>query len=426
MKVYQVFKYELKPNNKQVGLLIKHCGVARFTWNWGLARRIELYKAKEGIEKLTNDTKQHRELNALKKTIYPWMYEVSKYAPQSALQDLDQAYDNFYRSLKKHEWRSKPKFKKKGAHDSFRVVNDNIHRKTNSIETKLNFIKLPRLGFVHTKESTNKLVGRILHATIIRETDRWFCSLCVEVERTNPAIVHGDIIGIDLGITSFAVISNGKETKSLYSPKPLRKRIKMVKRLHRQQDHKKRGSKNWRKAKLRLSRLYRRIKNIRKDFLAKESTKLAKTKSVICIEDLNVSGMTRNHHLARSIGDEGWGTFKQMLEYKTKWYGSQLIKIGRFEPSSKTCSICGEINKNLILSDRTWVCMKCGVVHDRDANAAKNIRQLGIKQLNTESSSGINACGVDVSPSVMANDRETGSKRTSQTYGTDNITLPKF
>lgn len=183
--------------------------------------------------------------------------------------------------------------------------------------------------------------------------------------------------------------------------------------MHRQLSKKKIGSANFEKAQLRLSRQYRKVRNIRKDFLSKESTKLAKTKSVIAVEDLNIEGMLRNHRLARSIGDEGWGMFVRMMGYKTQWYGSKLVKIPRFEPSSKRCHACGEINHELKLSDRTWVCMKCGAVNERDENASKNIRDKGIEMLDTESFSELQACGVDVRPShLMAVDNEAGIKHT--------------
>jgi putative transposase len=405
MFVKQAFRYELKPNNKQKGLLIKHCGVARFAWNWALARRQELYKTHEGKECFTNAINQHRELNALKKTKFPWMYEVSKCAPQEALRNLDQAYANMIRRIKNHEKKiGKPKFKKKGIHDSFRL--------TGAINIGGNFFHLPRIGKIQTKEATSKLNGRILSATVSREADRWYCSLAVESDKTKPLPIKGDVIGIDLGITCFGTISNGIKIKEIHSPKPLRKNIKKLKRFHRHLSHKQKGSKNRKKAQLRLSRLYRRIKNIRAEFLSFESTKLAKTKSVICIEDLNVSGMMRNHHLARSIGDEGWGDFAKQLEYKTVWYGSRLIKIPRFEPSSKRCSHCGIVNKDLKISDRTWVCLNCGVINERDPNAAHNIRECGIEILATESSSGINACGVGVRlPSLEAVHVEAGRKR---------------
>ena len=404
MLVNQAFRYELKPNNEQVGLLVKHCGVARFAWNWALARRMELYKTKEGKERFTSAITQHKELNALKKTDYQWMYEVSKCAPQESLRDLDKAYSNMIRRIKNHEHEiGRPNFKKKGVHDSFRL--------TGAIKVKDNLIRFPRIGNIRTKESTHKFMGNILSTTVSREADRWYCSLCVEVERPEPIQIIGDIVGIDLGINCFATISNGKEIEPVYSPKPLRKHIKKLQRLSKHHSKKQKGSNNKKKEQLRLARLHKVIKDTRKDFISKETSKLAKTKSVIIIEDLAVKNMMGNHRLARSIGDEGWGEFKRQLEYKTQWYGSRLVKIPRFEPTSKRCNHCGEINHDLKLSDRTWVCLNCGAVNERDPNAAHNIRDKGIELLDTDSLSELQACGVDVRPSQrMAIDREAGIK----------------
>lgn len=401
----QAYRYELKPNNEQTGLLIKSCGVARFAWNWGLAKRIELYQTNQDKERFTNAINQHKELNTLKKTDYPWMYEVSKCAPQEALRDLDQAYSNMIRRIKNHEKKiGKPRFKKKGKHDSFRL--------TGTVKVNNNHIQLPKIGNIKTKEHTDKFVGRIINATISREADRWFCSLSVEIDKSIPNQIIGDVIGIDLGINCFATITNGKNVDNIQSPKPLRKYIRKLKRLSKHQSKKQKGSNNRKKANLRLVRLHLRIKNTRKDFLAKLSSELAKTKSVIVIEDLNILGMLKNHRLARSVGDEGWGTFRRMLEYKTQWYGSKLVVIPRFEPSSKRCNHCGVVNKELKLSDRTWVCLNCGVVNERDPNASKNIRDKGIEMLSTDSLSGLEACGVDVRPSPkMAIDCKAGIKR---------------
>lgn len=405
MLVNQSYRYELKPNNEQTTLLRKSCGVARFAYNWGLVRRKELYKTKEGKDRFTTAITQHKELNALKSTEYPWMYEVSKCCAQEALRDLDLAYQNMYRRIKNHEKEiGRPKFKKKGVHDSFTV--------TGSIHVYECGIQLPRVKLLKTKEPTYKFKGKILSATVTREADRWYCSLCVEVERPNPEPLYTEIIGIDVGIKTFATISNGKDITPIQSPKPLKKYLKKVKKLHRKLSKKQKGSKNKKKAQLKLAKLYKRIKDIRKDFIAKETTKLAKTKSVIVIEDLNIAGMQRNHRLARSIGDEGWGEFKRELSYKTRWYGSKLLKINPFEPSSKRCNHCGTINKDLKLSDRTWVCLNCGAINERDENAAHNIRDYGIAMLDTDSLSEFQACGVDVRPSyLMAINGEAGSKR---------------
>jgi len=419
MKIYKSYRYELKPNNKQRGLFIKACGISRFVWNWGLARRKELYRAraKEGEKRFTNVFAQQRELNALKKTVFPWMYEVSQHILEITLKNLDLAYGNYYRGLKTKEDIGLPKFKKKGKLDSFTVRGER-----NSLRVETIGVRLPRIGLVRTKELTDKLKGKICYATVSREADRWFGSLCVEQECSEPTPIQGDIVGIDLGINSFATIWDGKQTQKIEAPKPLAKRLKKIKRLHRQQDKKQKGSNNQKKAALRLSRTYSKTRNIRKDFLAKLTSLLAKTKSVIIIEDLNVQGMSHNHRLARSINDVGWGGFRQMLEYKTEWYGSRLIKIGRFEPTSKMCHVCGAINKDLDLNDRTWVCPNCGAVLDRDENAAINIRRLGLEILYTESISEINACGECVRlPSLGATLVEAGSKQNpmgDKTYGT--------
>lgn len=399
----QAYRYELSLSNRQRELLLQHSGVARFAWNWGLARRIALFKENEDKDRFTNAMAQHRQLVILKKSEFPWMYEVSKCAPQEALRDLDRAFANFWRGRKANRHIGFPKFKKKGIHDSFRL--------TGHIHIFDNGVVLPRLGGIKTKESTGKFKGRILSATVSREADRWFVSLAVERERLIPPRTDSEIAGIDLGINSFAVIYDGNNTEHIYAPKPLERKLKRLRRLSRYHSRKQKGSNNRRKSALCLARLHRHIKNTRQDFLHKLSTTLAKTKSAIIIEDLNVSGMVRNHHLARSIADSGWGEFRRMLQYKTQWYGSQLVAIGRFAPSSKTCSECGAVNESLALSDRRWVCMSCGVVHERDENAARNIRQLGLEILNTESSSGINACGVAGRPVVkQAGDDEAGSK----------------
>jgi putative transposase len=425
MLINQIFRYELNPNDKQITKLIKCCGVSRFVWNWALSKRLELYKTNSGKARFTTSFNQNKELDLLKRNEYSWLQLVPKSIVEERLRDLRESYSHLTRRIKYHDNKiGVPKFKKKGVHDSFRVRNNSYDKRIKyDIRVLDNNIRIPKIGFIKSKESTSKINGRILSATVSRDADRWFCSLCVEVERPNPRPIQGDVIGIDIGIKTFGTVSNGTETYELVSPKPLRKRIDRVKRLHHQLSKKKKGSKNKKKAQLALVRAYRKIKNIRKDFLAKESTKLAKTKSVICIEILNVKGMVHNHHLARSIGDEGWGTFRRMLEYKTKWYGSKLVVIPRFEPSSKKCNSCGTVNKDLKLSDRTWVCLSCGAINERDENAAKNIRECGIKILNTESSSGINAYGVGVSPQQLeAVHDEVGSKHyldnKGKSYGT--------
>jgi len=240
------------------------------------------------------------------------------------------------------------------------------------------------IGIINLKE-TSKLKGEILSATIVKEGDRWFVSLAVEREIANPMPINGEPIGIDVGLTSFAVFSDGNK---ILAPKPLAKKLKVLRRASKKHARKVLGSNNRKKSALKLSRIHRKIRNSRRDFLHKETTKLSKTKSVIVLENLSVKEMLGNKRLSRQISDVGWSEFRRMLDYKTKWYGSKLILAPRFYPSSKICSECGALIKELPLAIREWQCAECHSIHDRDENAAKNLLKL-----STESSSGINACG---------------------------------
>jgi putative transposase len=409
MKIYKAFRYELKPNNKQRGLLSRCAGVSRFTWNWAIARRNELYKDHIIVDAMD----QHREIIELKKTDLKWMKDVSKWIPQESLRRLDRAWDDYNRDVKKGIKKRKgegvPRMKKKYKHDSFRVGAP--------ITVNSNGVKLPKLGFIRTKENTDKFEGRILAATVNRDADRWFVNIDVVYNKDVEENTTGGIVGVDLGIKDFAVTYDGEKTEKYQAPRPMKNNLRKVKKASRKFSKKKVGSKNFKKEKITVAKIYRKMRYQRKDFLGKLTSSLAKTKSVIIMEDLPTQNLMGNNKLARSIADMGWGMFKRMLLYKTEWYGSKLILIDRYEPSSKTCSICGFKNTELVLSDRVWICQNCGATHDRDENSAKNIRDIGIRILNTAGSAGINACGVIVSPlpSGKADDREARSENTHRT-----------
>ena len=372
MKRNFAYRREVDPNKSQCTHCYQHAGVARFAFNWGLGLRIALY---ENEKKHTNAIAQHKLLNSLKQTDFPWMYEVSKCAAQEALRDLDKAYKNYFEGLKSSQPIGLPKFKKKGEHDSFRL--------TGTIKVTATHIQLPRLGLIRLKETTH-IEGNILSVTISREADRWYASILVEQEFEPPQPIQAPSVGIDVGLTCFAALSTEEK---IYAPKPLAKKLKRLQRLSKQHSKKIKGSKNRKKSALKLARFHRKIGNIRRDFLHKVSTKLAKTKSVIVIEDLDVKGMIQKG-LSRPISDASWGTFARMLEYKTKWYGSQLVKAPRFFPSSKKCSKCDYIAEKMPLSVRAWTCPCCKTDHDRDVNSAINL-----EQYHTGSSPGIYACG---------------------------------
>jgi putative transposase len=306
----------------------------------------------------------HRLWNA-EKPRRSWVYGTSKCCGQEALRDLDQAFAKFWRWRRTRKGRRVgfPRFRRKhGRRDSFRL--------TGSIKVHPRSVKLPRIGCVRTKETTEKFRGRILSATVSREADRWYVSLAVEVERPDPKPVDGPAVGVDLGLTAFATLSDGTKVEA---PKPLARALRRLRHRQRLHSRKRRGSRNRQKSALGLARLHRHIRCQRMDFLHKLTTALARSKSVIVVEDLSVQGMMGNPHLSGSIGDAGWGEFRRMLEYKTVWYGSRPMIAPRFYPSTKTCSACGQVKAEMPLSERVFRCEACGLVLDRDLNAARNL-----------------------------------------------------
>jgi putative transposase len=384
--IQRAYKTELDLNNSQITACRKHAGAARWAYNWGLARKQEAYQA---TGKSLSAMDLHRALNALKKSDMPWMYEVSKCAPQEALRNLDCAFDRFFERVKLKragKLRGKvgfPKYKsKKRGLGSFRL--------TGSIVVFPDAIQLPRLGRVRLKEHgyLPACGVKVLSATVSEQAGHWHVSVQVECEQMVPANA-GPVIGVDLGVKVLATLSDGTVVPN---PRHLKRHLKKIKRLQRAVSHKRKGSQNRKKAVRCLSKLHRRVANQRANTLHQLTSHLAKTKSVIVIEDLNVFGMLKNHHLAQAIGDVGFGEFRRQLTYKAAWYGCQVVLADRWEPSSKTCSGCGWVDKGLALSDRTFYCQNpkvpCGLVIDRDLNAAINLAQLA-----GSSSESQNACG---------------------------------
>jgi putative transposase len=382
MLVHQAFRYELAPTATQRIALSNHAGAARWAWNWGLAvRRKAWHRRRQSLTAMD----LHRLLCRLKRVPrYAWLYEVSKCAPQEALRDLDRAYANYWRGHKQGRRVGRPRFKKRGrCPERFRL--------NGAIRVEQGMVVLPRIGWVATKEATGKFRGRILSATCRREADRWYVALTVELNRPDPAGVTGPVVGIDRGISTFAVCSDGT---TIQSPRALASNLHRLRRRSRAVTRKQPGSANRRKAVLALARVHRRIRNQRVDALHKATTSLAKAKSVIVVEDLQVAGMVRNRHLARAIADQGWAEFHRQLAYKTAWHGSKLMVAPRFFPSSKTCSRCGLVKVALPLEARVFRCESCGLVMDRDMNAARNLARLVENGQVAVSSAEIrNACG---------------------------------
>ena len=387
MLIQRGYKTELDPNNKQKTLLMKNAGAARYAYNWALNQKKIAFDAKT---KIPNAIVLHRELNKLKKTELSWMYEVSKCSPQEALRNCDMAFKNFFRKCKQKVKGKKgfPKKKsKKSGLGSFRL--------TGTIKVFASHVQLPRLGKIKLKERDYlPLNAKILSVNISEKAGRWFVSLQIE-EHIQPTEKPECVVGIDLGIKTLATVSDGT---TYANPKALRSNLGRLQRRSRHLSRKQKGSKNRKKAARKLARLHFKISNIRKDSLHKITSHLTKTKSKIVIEDLNVSGMLKNRKLSRVIADIGLFEFRRQLEYKGKWYGCEIVIANRWFPSSKMCSNCGWIDKDLTLADRVFGCDGCGLKIDRDLNASYNLKKY------TVSSTGINACG-EVSSGLMLVDQ---------------------
>jgi putative transposase len=350
-------KIALSPTSTQVDYFIRACGVARFTWNWGLVAWGKLYRTGMkpsglGLKKLFNSARH---------IFFPWSGDVLRDATAQPFQNLQSAFSNFFRKTARY-----PRFKKKGTHESFYIANDRF-------KVEGNRIQIPKLGWVRMMESL-RFSGKILSAVVSRTASRWFCSILVDVAATPKTSENQAVVGVDLGVKDLAVLSTGEK---ITGPKALRRYQQRLARLQRQLARKQKGSANRLKAKRRLARLHYRISCIRGDSIHKFTTRLAREYGTIVIEDLNVAGMVRNHRLARAISDQGFGEIRRQLEYKVEPVGGRVVVADRWYPSSKTCSVCGYRMTELSLGTRTWVCPGCGTQHDRDQNAAQNLKQLG-------------------------------------------------
>jgi len=360
--INKAYKYRIIPNKVQQELLEKHFGCVRFVFNWGLGKKIKAYQQEK---KRLSCFDLINELAKLKKEKdFKWLNDVNSQSLQMSLRNLDNAFTNFFRKQNKF-----PNFKsKKHNINSFQIPQ---HLK---LSDKLD---IPKIKGIKIKQH-RKLEGKIKTATV---------SNLVEQDKKLPKklkIKEKTTIGIDLGIKTFATLSDGRK---IDNPKYLKNNLRKLKRQQRWLSRKVKGSNNRRKQIKKVGLIHEKINNQRSDFLHKFSFQITHENQVgtIAIEDLDVKGMVKNHYLAQAISDVSWGKFRRQLEYKTEWYGKNLLVIGRFEASSKICS-CGQVNQELKLSNREWTCKECGIKHDRDILAANNIKKFAIIPLEQRKS----------------------------------------
>jgi putative transposase len=399
--VCQGYRFALDPSPAQERALRCHAGAARFAWNWGLARCKERYDAER---KWYSGVDLHKVWNQAKKAdpALSWWAENSKCVYQESFRDLDRALREFVRSNKGGRKGCRvgfPRFKKRGkCKDSFRFSGG-------AIRCDRATVTLPRLGVIRTHEPTRKLsrktengTARILSATVLRTAQRWFVSFTVQVARDIPPhhARPGSAVGIDLGVRALLTAADDQgKVIVIPGPKPLRRALRKLRRASRAHSRKRPGSANRARCAARLARIHAQVANVRADALHKATTSLAQRYETVVAEDLNVAGMMRNRRLARAVSDQGFGQARRMLGYKTRWNAGTLITADRWFASSKTCSGCGMVKAKLSLSERTYQCGKCGLILDRDVNAARNLLQLAASGAER-----VNARGAAVRPGL--------------------------
>lgn len=362
-------KIRLNPTTEQEAYFRKAAGTKRFVYNWALDRW--KWAKSQGIATYGMVTAK-KDFNALKGEQFPWVYEVAKDIAEGAFQDMGTALKNYFdwkAGKRKGQKMGFPKFKsKKSKRQSFRLNNDKFWVDGHTIY-------IPKLGEVNLAEPL-RVQGKIMGAVVSKVADWWYVSIPVDIEQPQAKPFEQQSTGIDVGVKTLATLSDGSEFEN---QKPLRSQLNKLRKLSRSQSRRQKGSRRWWKAKSKVARFHAKIANRRLDMQHKASHAIASTYGFIGVEDLHVKGMVKNRRLSLAISDVGLSEFIRQIEYKSNAFGGQVVRVGRFYASSKTCSDCGHINQSLTLSDRKWTCQGCGTIHNRDWNAAKNIEQEALR-----------------------------------------------
>jgi putative transposase len=381
-------KIRLYPNQQAGDYFVRACGISRFAYNWALARWKEKYEAGDCD---MSGYSLVKEFNAVKADEFPWTSEVTKWAPQKAIQDLGDAFRRFFKKVSRY-----PKFKKKG------IAKDGFYLGIGHFQIDGKYLRIPKLGWVRMAQEL-RFPGKTKSIVIGQEAGRWYASVLVEVDDTweYPHRCETQaVVGIDLGIKTLATLSDGSKYEG---PKALITYERKLRRLSKSLSRKKKGSRNRNKARQKLARLYARIKNVRKDYTHKLTAEIVRTNQWIGIENLNIKGMSKLRSLSKRISDVAWRELRRQLEYKSILAGSNIIVADRFFPSSKTCSSCGHKLDELSLAVRQWSCPYCKDRHDRDVNAAINLQHVAARVAETK-----NACGGSTSTLALKRQEQVG------------------